>query len=348
MPSPTKQRAIVLLHADEALGDAVVNIAMYRAIRYAFPAHRVIGLYSKDSAFRATLARLRPALIDEIHIGQPIKSRIDATRRVLKSVGGPIDVVFETRPNIRALWSLIASVGLSRKFVPNSPAYFPVIGVLSLPQLRPKHAYRRRHRLVEIAVGQELPFDPSIAEDAEAAAQAARLLPQGPSFVGVVPGPSSSPKYWPTERHRELAARFTSAGLRPVYLLGPFEAEHRNWIEESSPDAVVVDLVEAKGDASYLPWLIHAAAGRCRAVVAVEGGLGHLVASRQGRLLTLAGPTNARRWKPVTDQWWLIRAQEFGADTMDAIPAAAVMEVVNEMLGSSVVAGGRTGAGGEG
>ncbi|MCC6983434.1 MAG: hypothetical protein IT535_09205 [Bauldia sp.] len=46
----------MLLHADEALGDAIVNIAMYRALRLAFPDHRIIGLYSKDSAFRTFAA----------------------------------------------------------------------------------------------------------------------------------------------------------------------------------------------------------------------------------------------------------------------------------------------------
>jgi ADP-heptose:LPS heptosyltransferase len=183
-----------------------------------------------------------------------------------------------------------------------------------------------------LAVGHELPFDPSIAEEPDAAAHAAALLPEGPSFVGIAPGPASSPKYWPTKRHRELASRLAAAGIRPVYLLGPFEGEHRSWVDAAAPDTVVVDLREAKGDASYLPWLIHAAAGRCQAVIAVEGGLGHLIASRQEKLLTLAGPTNAGRWKPVTDQWWLLRAQEFGAETMDAIPATAVIGALMDML----------------
>jgi ADP-heptose:LPS heptosyltransferase len=330
--SSAEQRAIVLLHADEALGDALVNVAMYRALRLAFPDHRIVGLYSKDSAFRTTLSRVREDFVDEIRVGQPIKSRIDLTRAVLKSVGCRIDVLIETRPNIRALWSLIASAGLIRAFIPNSPAYFPVLGVWSLPQLRPRHAHHRRHRLVELATGRVLPFDPSLPEQPDAAARAAELLPSGRDYVAIAPGPAASQKYWPTPLQREFAARLVSAGITPVYLLGPYEADHRQWIEASAPGAVVIGPPEANEDSSYLPWLIHAAAGRCRAAVAVEGGLGHLIASRGGPLLTLAGPTNAMRWKPVTDLWWVLRAQSFGSDRMEAIPVDAVMKSVDEML----------------
>jgi len=330
--SPTAQRAIVLLHADEALGDALVNIAMYRALRLAFPDHRIIGLYSNDSAFRTTLSRVRGEFVDEISVGQPIKSHINLTRRTLKALGSHIDVLIETRPNIRALWSLIASAGLIGAFVPNSPAYFPVLGVWSLPQLRPRHAHHRRHRLVELAAGRPLPFDPSLPEQPDAAVQAAALLPPGREYVAIAPGPANSEKYWPTDRQRALAARLAAAGVTPVYLLGPFEADHRQWIEAAAPGAVIVGLPEANNDTSYLPWLIHAAAGRCRAAVAVEGGLGHLIASRGGPLLTLAGPTNAMRWKPVTDLWWVLRAQSFGSTDMDAIPVDAVMKAVEEML----------------
>jgi ADP-heptose:LPS heptosyltransferase len=322
--------AVVIFQPKEALGDAITSLASYRALRLAFPDHRIVAVYTRDTVFRDSLQRVAGLFLDQILVNQPIDKGIGSIRRVLRAIPS-IDLLIETRPNIRALWSLLASAGLVRRFISNTPAYFPAIGT-SLPELRPKRHAMRRHRLVELAAGRTLPFDASLPEQVDAAAHARALLPLGPTYVGVVPGPANSDKYWPTERHREFAAGLNRLGVTPVYILGLFEGEHRGWIEVAAPGAVIVDLPEARSDPSYMPWLVHAVAGRWVAAVAVEGGLGHLIATRGGCLLTLAGPTNPLRWHPVTQRWWVIRAQQFGSQEMQAIPVAAALRSVEEML----------------
>jgi hypothetical protein len=47
--------------------------------------------------------------------------------------------------------------------------------------------------------------------------------------------------------------------------------------------------------------------------------------------LTLEGPTNAQRWRPVTPNWWLLRARDFGSRETKAIPVHAVLNVLEEM-----------------
>jgi ADP-heptose:LPS heptosyltransferase len=128
-------------------------------------------------------------------------------------------------------------------------------------------------------------------------------------------------------------ARFVeSIGHRAVYFLGPLETDLRPLIEANTPNARIIDMSEARGDDTYLPWLIHAAAARAAACVAAEAGIGHLIASHGRCLLTLAGPTDARQWKPVTDRWWLLRAQDFGSDRTADIPLDAVISATKEML----------------
>ena len=66
--------------------------------------------------------------------------------------------------------------------------------------------------------------------------------------------------------------------------------------------------------------------------VATEAGLGHLVATRGIPLVTLAGPTDPVVWRPVTPLWWLVRAQDFGSDRMEAIPVEAVTRALADAL----------------
>jgi ADP-heptose:LPS heptosyltransferase len=157
-------------------------------------------------------------------------------------------------------------------------------------------------------------------------------LPQGERYFGIAAGPMTSKKSWPRQGYIALAAQIRALGLRPVFLLGTDEVEQRGWFERNVPGAIVIDLQAARGDAMYLFWLLHACAGRLAGCVANESGLGHLVATRGIPLLTLAGPTNAPRWKPLTSAWWLLRAQDFGSNDVAAIPVEAVEEAIGAMV----------------
>jgi ADP-heptose:LPS heptosyltransferase len=189
-----------------------------------------------------------------------------------------------------------------------------------------------------------VPFVPFVSPYPDAVRQAASLVPDRRVSLGIAPGPSTSDKYWPTKHHVELARRATAEGWGLVYLLGPMETAHRDWIRAAAPDALIVDIERAGGDETYLPWLIHAVSARLSASLAMEGGLGHLIATTGGRLMTLAGPTDPFCWKPMTDQWWLVRAQEFGARQMSAIPVDAVLDRAREMLASASLAPAQVGS----
>jgi ADP-heptose:LPS heptosyltransferase len=322
--------ALVYLQKGEALGDSVVHLPTYRAARFAFPRHRIVGLCSHPSAFATkTMSPITGELLDQVLTMQPINRGPLSLARVLAALG-PIDVVIEFRSNLNALWSYLAS-WRARHYVANVAGYLLRRGVGLQPMVRPASNVARFHRMIEIAAGRPLPFDSRLPEMADAVAQATELLPIGPRYVGLVPGPSSSNKSWPLEKFVELANQASGLGMQPVLLLGLGEAAEEAKLRQLLPRTILIGPSSLANPTDNLAWVIHAAAARLTACVAVEGGIGHLVATQAVPLLTLEGPTNAQRWRPVTPNWWLLRARDFGSRETKAIPVHAVLNVLGEM-----------------
>lgn len=325
------QRSVVVLQRDEVLGDAMTHLPAYYALRHAYPQHRIVGLFVRDTVLQSSLARLRSMFFDEIHAGLPLDSESRELARQLDRLGN-VDIVLDFRANRRALYGFAGARGRTRHFLANVTGYALRFGVPGLAERRPAQNIRRYHRMVEIVAGRELPYDYRLPPCAAANERAAALLPAGRRYVGLATSAPGTGKEWPLERFLAVASFAVKLGLCPVFLLGPRESILGERIRAANSEAVVIDVAAAGNDPADLPWLFLAAADRLAAVIAVESGIGHLVATRDIPVLTLAGPTNVRRWRPVTPFWWLVRAQDFGSAKMDAIPVEAVQHALADML----------------
>jgi ADP-heptose:LPS heptosyltransferase len=328
-PPQVRRPCAVFIQSYEALGDAIVHIAAYRALRAGLPGVRMVNLVRRNSTFTGALAKVSHLFFDEVIIGADLINSPRALAAWLREHGG--DYVFEYRANGYALRSWLAAGMTGGRHIANVAGFALRRRLPGLAEQRPAHNYLRYHRMVEIALGKRLAFDASLPVSPGAAAAAALRLPGG-SYVGIAPGPRDSNKHWPLERHAALAQRLSEMGATPVYLLGPLEDEYRTAVAAAAPMAIILGPAEAGGDGGELPWLIHAAARRMAAVVAIEGGLGHLAATHDMPIVTLSGPTHAVRWKPVTSRWTNIRAQDFGGKAMAAIPDEAVVHAVAAIL----------------
>jgi ADP-heptose:LPS heptosyltransferase len=60
--------------------------------------------------------------------------------------------------------------------------------------------------------------------------------------------------------------------------------------------------------------------------------MGHLFGAIGAPLVSLFGPTNPARWAPLTARGVVIRAQDHGGETMEAIPVDAVVTAVEGLL----------------
>jgi ADP-heptose:LPS heptosyltransferase len=329
----TDSRPVILVaQRAEALGDAIVRIPAYRAIRCAFPSHRIVSICRGHSVFASVFSHQRPLFVDELLEMQRAKGRtyLAAVARAL----GKVDAIIDLDSNLQAVVNYLVTLGISKRYVAN------VVGLglrRGLPwglEARPSDNAHRFHRLVELIAQRDLPFDPSLPVLSRADAKIDSLLPRGQRYFGIAPGRPGSPKYWPLDRHIAVAKRIRDAGIRPVFLLGPYpeECAQREPLQSAIPEAVVLDKDLAAGDQSYLPWLFHAAAARFVGCLGIDGGICHLVSTHNIPVATLAGPMAVRAWRPVTQQSWIVNSRHFGSRAITAIPVEAVTDVVDEMI----------------
>jgi len=65
--------------------------------------------------------------------------------------------------------------------------------------------------------------------------------------------------------------------------------------------------------------------------LANDNGVGHLLGAAGVPVLSLFGPTDPARWRPVTPDGQILRAADFGGEDVSAIPSLAVVEAVLTM-----------------
>ncbi|HWP26271.1 MAG TPA: glycosyltransferase family 9 protein [Xanthobacteraceae bacterium] len=335
MAQTTAERpTVIVINKQELLGEALQRVPAYRALRLAFPCHRIVALSRYDSQFAKGLAAVAPLFLDDCLTYQPIDGQPGRLRRLVRSFG-PLDVVIDTRSNLRVVGSALALYFTAPRYVANGVGFFLRKGVRPGVETRGYSHAERYHRLAEIVAGRKLPFDGGLPVQPREDAAAREILPDGCAYFGIATGPLGSVKTWPLEGYVKVAAAIRERGLRPAVLLGRDETDQRPWFEQNVPDAVIVDVQAAHAHNCDLLWLLHAAAGRLFGCVANENGLGHLVAARGVPLLTLAGETNARRWKPLTPVWRVIDAADFHVSRrIGAIPPEAVAKSIVEMVAS--------------
>jgi ADP-heptose:LPS heptosyltransferase len=134
-----------------------------------------------------------------------------------------------------------------------------------------------------------------------------------PSGVVIHPGSGSPRKNWPADRYLELVSRLRADGVPVRVLTGEVEAER--W---------PADLLARFGDAApvarpqthleLLGELLSA-----RAFVGNDSGPGHLAAILGVPTLTLFGPTDPARWKPLGPRVEALRAEPLDALELDRV-----------------------------
>jgi ADP-heptose:LPS heptosyltransferase len=96
------------------------------------------------------------------------------------------------------------------------------------------------------------------------------------------------------------------------------------------PDA----LIPMRRDARTLSdvYLSMAIGARLSAAVAMDTGMGHLLAAVGTPLVSLFGPSNPERWAPVARRIHIITARPYGGPEIHRIPLTAVEGAVEGLM----------------
>jgi ADP-heptose:LPS heptosyltransferase len=327
---PAEKRIAVLVDR-EGLGDALLKIPFLRATRRAFPAHKIWWIAAHQTAMEDDVAPWVAPLIDRVmsHAGltSPDREIIPRLRRL-----PPFDLVFDSRTRFMTL--LLTRLNLKHQgYYACAPGFLLSDRLPPERWMRPPGVAERMLTMIEAATGRAADWKGTFDVSQAAQRLATRRLPSGPRYIGFAPGSREMRKNWPLERFIAAAVALAQKGYVPVFLIGPQE---RDWLatlraavpQALFPEAEPVDLTLG---ISRLEFAI-ALGRRLAAVVANDSGVGHLMAAIGTPLVSLFGPSDARRWAPFGEYVIIVRAQEFGGDTMEAIPVEAVSEAVERLL----------------
>lgn len=327
----SQEKRIAVLVDREGLGDALLKIPFLRALRRAFPAHRVWWIATHQTAMEDDLAPWVAPLLDRVIANAGLTSLDRAVVLRLRALP-PFELVFDARTRFM-------TVLLARRHLKHRGFYACLPGFVLSDRLppgrftRPKGIAARMLTMVEAATGRAADWTGTFEVSAAAQRLAAERLPDGPRYVGLAPGSREVRKNWPLDRYMALAMALAAKGYTPAFLIGPQEREWLATLREGVPQALFPEAepVDPALGVGRLEFAI-AIGRRLTATVANDSGIGHLMAAIGTPLLSLFGPSDAARWAPFGERCIIVRAQDFGGETMEAIPVDAVSDAVDRLL----------------
>lgn len=296
----------------DLVGDGLIKLPFVRALRRAFPAAELIWIAGDGrSAYAGALAPLMPGLLDRV------LEQTGTGGRLRRALGPRLDLVIDTQAHVGT--TLALRLLRPRRFVTAAAGYW--LSDRRPRGNRPRRVVERLLGLLQLATGQQPDASGAVALPATVRAQAAALLPGAAHRVALVLGAGGRHKAWPLACHIELARALADRGILPVAIAGPAEADLIGAFRDAVPQAAM----PLQAAAAAGPDLTIALAARCAAGVAGDCGGGHMLAAADIPLVSLFGPTDPAKFAPWCARNSIIRAQDHGAETMEAIPVAAVL-----------------------
>lgn len=324
--------SIVIYNGRDLVGDAIQKLPFLRAVRALFPEHCITWLTSEDTAYATVLSPLTEGLLDEVSVRPDL---LHSKWEILR--GSPVreryDILIDTQ---NSLWRSLALRRIRHGLYISSTARF----LLSdrrpgWPFDKPANLVHRLLLLAELAAGRPARFDGvRLPVPIELVRRAAQALPDGPRYLGLAPGAGRRIKCWPLERFIEVARWHAARGGVPVFLIGPAELEWQPEVRDAVPEALFPLQDDAFTEGELSPIKTIALSGRLTAAVTNDSGVGHMLAAADIPLLTLFGPTNSEKFRPIISRGEVMSAQARGSEDMAAITTDEVIERAAVLLQS--------------
>ncbi len=325
----THPRELLVYAKTDTFGDALIKLPAIGALRRAFPDWRITWLAGRGrSLYAGGLSYAVQGLLDTVIDNAGIGDRwSQLLRRPLD--GRYFDIIIDSQ---RYLTSTLILKRIRHGLFVSAAAGFrlsdrrPPAG-----SPRPRRMLDQLMELVSLAAGRTVEPVDGVRIPPELSARAERLLPDGPTYVGLAPGAGNPVKCWPLERFISLARAQVQAARVPVFFLGPAELEWAERIRTAVPEARV-PATEEPDVLDAGPLLTVALAERVAASVSNDCGTGHMLAAGGRPLVSLFGPTTPEKFAPRARRLALVCATDYGDRRMEAIPEQAVRDALEGLL----------------
>jgi ADP-heptose:LPS heptosyltransferase len=325
----------VTSEADNALGENVLKLPLLLALSEAFPAARISwvpgtsgGFYLRESLAPLVGGRIAEFITD-LDIPKDPRRSLRHRHPVLER---QFDLIIDTQRYLGR--SLFLRRIPHRRFISGTWRYVwsDAPPPRPLPR-RPPLLVDKLLGLAAAAAGRPVRVSNPLPIPARWRDRAAELLPPGPYYVGLSPGAGrrDTGKCWPLDHFVCLARKQIEAGRVPVFLLGPEEAEWQARLRQAVPRARFPEQDATPGKPGG-PCLTVALGERLAAAVANCSGTGHLLAAGGAPMVSLFGPTRPEKYAPFARALICLKAQDYGADRIAAIPLGAVAAAVDRQV----------------
>jgi len=313
---PVAADLILVFVGRDLTGDGVMKLPFLRALRQSYPRAQILWMARDKSVLATTLWPLVDGLLDAVIEDTALgRSWTDLFRPPVLLPRA--DLLLDTQRHVA---TTLALRRLRPRRIVSAAAGWQLSHLRPACRDKPPSMLGQMLRLLEacgatpdLATLPPLSLPPALADEA------ARRLPSGAPLVGLAPGAGDRRKCWPLSRFISLGRALADRGVRPVMLLGPGEQDWLHRIASELPEAA---LAIGPGDS---PLLAIAVARRLAVALANDSGTGHLIAAAGTRLVSLFGPTAPEKFAPASPGLLVVRAQDFGASAMAAIPEQAVL-----------------------
>lgn len=332
--SPSPDSVLIYVGLDR-VGDSLLKLPFVRGLRIAFPNARIVWIAGKEtSVYAGVMAPFVRELLDEVHENAGIGADPRELFGPRPLNGRHFDLVIDTQ---KIVWTTLSLMRVPHKTFISPAARFlfssrrPPRGYRTPPNMQ-----RQLLDLLELAGGQHFPTPEGLGLpiDDASAAEALRLLPPGPTYVGLAPGSGGHPKCWPLDRFIALAQMQAERGRVPVFLLGPQEEEWLAPVKAAVPTALFPLQTDNAGRRhGFSPTFTIALAGRFACAVSNDSGVGHMIALGGRPLISLYGPTIPEKFLPMTRSLTIVRAGDYGGTAMTLIPLERVAAEVERVVG---------------
>lgn len=326
-----KSPKILIYVGLDLIGDGLMKLSFLKALRGLYPNAHITWCAGKGkTVFATTLAPIAKGFLDEVYENISYGSSFLDFLKAPPFKGQYFDIIIDTQSRVkttllikRLRHNIFISEAFNFSFSDKKP---------SKNTSRPLHLQERLLNLVKILNNnKELELKKISLKIPQQEEQLAKKLLPGKTYIGLIPGAGVRRKCWPVDRYIDLANRIKKRGFFPVFILGPQEKDLEGILKEKAPFALF-PLQDKLVDTPPSLFLTMAIGKRLLAAVANDCGAGHILACVDTPLVSLFGPTNARKFSPFTSHLTLLEAQNWGGTEMDRIPIEAVEKALFELI----------------
>ena len=310
-PNYEKKKILVYVGLD-LLGDALLKMPFLRSLKLIFPDSEITWLAGKgESVFNNSLKEISKGLIDKVNdklaFGSSIKDLF-----YNKNLDN-YHIVFDTQK--RFLTTLILKKINCDIFISQSSNYF--FSNLVPNFKNESNLSQQLINLAEIFYYKKIKFN-------------TYTFNKKSKKVVICPGASVDWKCWRLENYIQTADYLKTNGFQPIFILGPGERNLENTLRKRfKSDNIFV---------SNNPNMTINLSKKARIGIANDTGCGHLLAISGIPLLTIFGPTNYKKFRPIGNpsNQSISSKEIYNSNDINSLKIRDVIKEVDKLLQAKV------------